>query len=252
MSKLVVSDASGNVITERVLDRERIRVGRRADNDLVLDDLSVSNEHALVTTIRNDSFIQDLNSMNGVRVNGRLVRHHHLQDGDEVSIGCFTLSYVYEPWVEPEPSWVPPQSRELKQATIRAVVREDEALFEVDMGSGLEAPHDLPDTVIQGPSLDHQTTLLGEPRPIGTGHLRLLEGPGAGRETALTRAVTTLGKPGIQTAVISRRGGAYFLTFVEGDSYPQINGVEVGATAQALNDHDILDVAGVRLEFFYR
>lgn len=254
MSRLVILDAAGDVRGERLLDRERIRIGRRADNELVLDDLSVSSEHALVITIRNDSFIQDLNSMNGVRVNGRLIRHHHLQDGDEVSIGTFTLRYVHEPWVEPAPSWRAPATRPLKEDTVRAVAPEaGNTLFDVAVPGELALTRELADTRIEAsPSADAPTTLLGEPRPAGVGHLRLLAGPGAGRETALTRAVTTLGKPGIQTAIISRRGGSYFLTFAEGDSYPQVNGVEVGATPHPLNDHDILDVAGTRLEFFYR
>ncbi len=254
MSRLVITDAAGTVLGERVLDREKIRIGRRPDNDIQLDDLSVSNEHALVTTIRNDSFIQDLNSMNGVRVNGRLIRHHHLQPDDEVTIGRFTLKYVHEPWVEPAPSWLAPSSRELKQATIRAVAGEvDDTLFQVEGAAELGLVTELPDTEIQSPpAIDRPTTVPADGRPVGTGHLRLLAGPGAGRETALTRPVTTLGKPGIQTAVITRRGGRYFLGLAEGDSYPQINGVEVGATPQPLNDHDVLDIAGVRLEFFYR
>ena len=250
MSRLLILDAKGNAIGERLLDRERIRIGRRPDNDLVLDDLSVSNEHALVITIRNDSFIQDLNSMNGVRVNGRLIRHHHLQADDEVTIGSFTLRYVHEPWTEPASVWLSPETRAQKEAAVRAAsAGEGQTLFHLDVEEGEESEL-LPKTEILG-----SPTAFPPPAPStvqGTGHLRLLAGPGAGRETALTRAVTTLGKPGIQTAVISRRGPAYYLSFVEGDTYPQVNGVEIGAAPHLLNDHDILDVAGTQLEFFYR
>jgi predicted component of type VI protein secretion system len=251
MSRLLIFDANGNPLGERLLDRERIRIGRRLDNDLVLDDLSVSNEHALIITIRNDSFIQDLNSMNGVRVNGRLIRHHHLQADDEVTIGSFTLRYLHEPWTEPASVWLPPETRAQKEAAVRAATAgEGQTLFHLEVEGG-EASEVLPDTEILG----SPTASLAPTPPStvqGTGHLRLLAGPGAGRETALTRAVTTLGKPGIQTAVISRRGSAYYLSFVEGDTYPQVNGMEIGATPHLLNDHDILDVAGTRLEFFYR
>jgi len=253
MSKLIVTDAAGTVVRECELDRERIRIGRKPENDIQLDDLSVSNEHALVTTIRNDSFIQDLNSMNGVRVNGRLIKHHHLQAGDEVSIASFTLKYVHEPWVMPESSWIPPQTQQLKQATIQAVAPEaGETLFGLDVGSDLGITRDIADTEMQGQSIEHPTTILAETRPQGTGFIRLVAGPGSGREAQLSRPVTTLGKPGVQTAVISRRSSGYFLTYVEGDGYPQVNGIEVGATPHPLNDHDILDVAGTRLEFFYR
>jgi pSer/pThr/pTyr-binding forkhead associated (FHA) protein len=254
MSRLIVSDAAGNVLRECQLDRERIRIGRKPDNDIQLDDLLVSNEHALVTTIRNDSFIQDLNSMNGVRVNGRLIKHHHLQPGDEISIAGFALKYVHEPWVMPESTWLPPQAEATRQATIRAIAPDaGESLFNLDVGSDLGLTRDIADTEIQGHvPLDHPTTILAAPPPAGVGFIRLVAGPGAGRETQLARPVTTLGKPGIQTAVISRRSSGYFLTYVEGTSYPQVNGVEVGATPQPLNDHDIIEIAGTRLEFFYR
>lgn len=254
MSRLIVSDAAGTVLRECQLDRERIRIGRKPENDIQLDDLSVSNEHALVTTIRNDSFIQDLNSMNGVRVNGRLIKHHHLQPGDEVSIASFTLRYVHEPWVMPESTWLPPDAEATRQATIRAIAPDaGESGFNLDVGSDIGITRDIADTQIEGQApIDHPTTILAEPRPAGMGFIRLVAGPGSGREAQLARPVTTLGKPGIQTAVISRRSSGYFLTYVEGSSYPQVNGVEVGATPQPLNDHDILDIAGTRLEFFYR
>jgi pSer/pThr/pTyr-binding forkhead associated (FHA) protein len=258
MSKLTVYDAAGTVVRECELDRERIRIGRGPENEISLDDLSVSNEHALVTTIRNDSFIQDLNSMNGVRVNGRLVKHHHLQDGDEISIAPFTLKYAYQAWVMPEHhSLKAPHSEQLRQATIQAVAPEGEGetLFKVDVSSDLALSRDIADTQVQGPAqppVDSPTTILMEPRAAGMGFIRLVAGPGAGREAQLARPVTTLGKPGIQTAVISRRSSGYFLTYVEGSSYPQVNGMEVGATPHPLQDHDIIDLAGTRLEFVCR
>jgi pSer/pThr/pTyr-binding forkhead associated (FHA) protein len=255
VSKLTILDASGALVRECELDRERIRIGRKAENEIQLDDLSVSNEHALVTTIRNDSFIQDLNSMNGIRVNGRLIKHHHLQDGDEISIEPFTLKYVYKAWVMPDTSWKPPHSEELKQATIQAMAPEGgETLFNLDVSSDLGLSRDIADTEVQGqkPPVDSPTTILLETRVVGPGFVRLVAGPGSGREAQLARPVTTLGKPGIQTAVISRRSSGYFLTYVEGSGYPQVNGVEVGATPHPLQDHDIIDLAGTRLEFFYR
>jgi pSer/pThr/pTyr-binding forkhead associated (FHA) protein len=255
MSKLIISDDSGALVREYELERERVRIGRGPENEIQLDDLSISNEHALVTTIRNDSFVQDLNSMNGVRVNGRLIKHHHLDDGDGISIGPYALKYVYQAWVVPESSWTPPHTREMKQATIQAVAPDaGETLFEVDVSSDLGLSRDIADTEVEGqsPAVDSPTTILYEPRGSGIGSLRLVAGPGSGRETQLTRPVTTLGKPGVQTAVVSRRNSGFFLTYVEGSSYPQVNGVEVGATPHPLQDHDIIDLAGTRLEFFYR
>lgn len=255
MSKLVLFDADGTQVREYQLERERLRIGRDPENEIHLDDLSVSTEHALVTTIRNDSFIQDLNSMNGVRVNGRLIKHHHLQDGDEISISPYSLKFIYQEWVVREDSWAP-QTEEMRQATIQAIAPDaGETLFRLDISSDLGLSRDIADTEVQMPShqpLDSPTTILIDQRSSGTGHIRLVAGPGTGRETQLARPVTTLGKPGLQTAVISRRGNGYLLTYVEGSAYPQVNGVEVGATPHPLQDHDIIDLAGTRLEFFYR
>ena len=99
-------------------------------------------------------------------------------------------------------------------------------------------------------------TLVGEEDATaidpGSGVLRLMGGHGAGKQLELDKPVLTLGKPGIQTAVIGKKSVGYFLTYVDGVSYPLVNGMEVGATPYHLQDHDIIEVAGTRLEFFYK
>lgn len=250
MSKLIVYDQQGKVLKERQLDRERIKIGRRADSDVQLDHLSVSGEHAQITNIRNDSFLQDLGSTNGVRVNGRLVKNHHLQDGDEINIAIFNLKFQFEPWVMPESSWATTIAKHTKQAPMHTATRSDDTLFEIGhdnelgltrellsqrMASTTQAAEDV-DTVID----------------TGSGVLRLMGGHGAGKQLELDKPVLTLGKPGIQTAVIGKKSAGYFLTYVDGVNYPLVNGVEVGATPYHLQNHDILEVAGTRLEFFYK
>lgn len=250
MSKLIVHDQNGNILKERQLDRERIKIGRRADSDIQLDHLSVSGEHALITNIRNDSFLQDLGSTNGVRVNGRLVKNHHLQDGDEINIAVFNLKFQFEPWVMPESSWATTIAKTAKHTATQAAARSDEPLFEIGHDESLGLTRELL-TPRMAPN-----TLAGEDEATvmdsGTGVLRLMGGHGAGKQLELDKPVLTLGKPGIQTAVIGKKSAGYFLTYVEGISYPLVNGVEVGATPYHLQDHDIIEVAGTRLEFFYK
>lgn len=251
MSKLIIFDQDTGDTRECPLDRERIKIGRRAENDVALEHLSVSGEHALITTIRNDSFLQDLGSTNGVRVNGKLVKNHHLQNDDEIQIAIFSLKYVYEPWVMPETSWTEATTKRYHDETEGAEA--GATLLEMEVENNFSLTREMNgnrmfDTATSG-------TLLGvkpEHKMDRKGVLRLMGGPGAGRQLELSKPVLTLGKPGIQTAVIGRKAAGFFLTYVEGASYPMVNGVEVGATPYPLQDHDILEVAGTRLEFFYK
>ena len=80
--------------------------------------------------------------------------------------------------------------------------------------------------------------------------LQLLSGANAGKELDLTKPLTTLGKPGVQVAVITRRPQGFFITHVEGASFPVVNGKPLDAPAHALNDHDVNELAGVKMEFF--
>lgn len=250
MSKLIVFDQNGQILKQRQLDRERIKIGRRADSDIQLDHLSVSGEHALITNIRNDSFLQDLGSTNGVRVNGRLVKNHHLQDGDEINIAVFNLKFQFEPWVMPESSWATTIVKTAKHTPNQAATNSGDTLFEIGHDDGFGLTRELFSQRMAPSSQagEDVATVVDS----GTGVLRLMGGHGAGKQLELDKPVLTLGKPGIQTAVIGKKSVGYFLTYVEGGNYPLVNGVEIGATPFHLQDHDIIEVAGTRLEFFYK
>lgn len=249
MSKLIVYDQHGNPLKERQLDRERIKIGRRADSDISLDHLSVSGEHALVTNIRNDSFLQDLSSTNGIRVNGRLVKNHHLQDGDEISIAIFNLKFQFEPWIMPESSWATTIAKPAPYSP-KAATRSEDTLFEIGHDDDLGLTRELLSQRVSPKTITEEGDI--SVLDAGTGILRLMGGHGAGKQLELDKPVLTLGKPGIQTAVIGKKSAGYFLTYVEGASYPLVNGEEVGATPYHLQDHDIIELAGTRLEFFYK
>ena len=80
----------------------------------------------------------------------------------------------------------------------------------------------------------------------------MLSGGNAGRELELTKPLTTLGKPGVQVAVITRRPQGFFITHVEGANHPVVNGKTLDKQAHALGDHDIIELAGVKMEFFLK
>ena len=92
MAKLILS-LDGQTVREYLIDKERITIGRRPNNDIQIDNLAVSGEHAVITTILNDSFLEDMDSTNGTLVNGEPVKKHYLQNNDVIEIGKYRLTY---------------------------------------------------------------------------------------------------------------------------------------------------------------
>jgi hypothetical protein len=87
-------------------------------------------------------------------------------------------------------------------------------------------------------------------QPLGA--IQLLSGGNAGKELELTKPLTTLGKPGVQVAVLTRRPQGYFITHVEGAQPPTVNGQPIGSAPHALKDHDLVEIAGIKMEFFLK
>jgi len=90
------------------------------------------------------------------------------------------------------------------------------------------------------------------PKPAPLGAIQLLSGGNAGKQLELAKPLTTLGKPGVQVAVLTRRPQGYFITHVEGDKRPEVNGQQIGAAPHALKDHDVIELAGIKMEFFLK
>jgi pSer/pThr/pTyr-binding forkhead associated (FHA) protein len=95
MAKLILS-MDGLVLKEIPLRKERMSIGRKAHNDIQIDNMAISGEHAAVVTILNDSFLEDLNSTNGTLVNGQPVKKHFLKDGDVIELGKYKMKYLAE------------------------------------------------------------------------------------------------------------------------------------------------------------
>ena len=235
MAKLVLS-MNGVVQGEYELNQERLTIGRKPDNDIQIDNLSVSGKHALIITILDDSFMEDLGSTNGSYVNGKLVKKHALKDGDVIAIGKHELKYVNEHATADDDDFE--KTMIIKPGSASAAVAAAQAAEKaVSSASGGEAkPAAAP---------------AGGGMPLG--RLTVLNGPIAGKELELTKALITLGKPGTQVAVISRRPQGYFLTHIESDGdgkrYPVVNGEAIGAKAYQLKDSDLIELAGIKMEF---
>ena len=242
MGKLVLS-LNGAVQGEFQLNKERMTVGRKPDNDVQIDNLAVSGKHALVITILDDSFLEDLGSTNGTYVNGKLIKKHALRDGDVVGIGKHELKYVNEHATADDEEFektmiIRPGSASAAVAAARAA--EDAVV-------AAPAPSAAPSPLSAAPV----AAAVGGGMPLAK--LQVLNGPIAGKELELTKALITLGKPGVQVAVISRRPQGYFLTHIEGDgknnNFPIVNGNPIGVQAYGIKHGDVIELAGIKMSF---
>jgi pSer/pThr/pTyr-binding forkhead associated (FHA) protein len=294
MAKLILS-MDGLVLKEIPLTKERTTIGRKPHNDIQIDNLAVSGEHAVIVTILNDSFLEDLGSTNGTVVNGNPVKKHFLQNNDVVELGKYKLKFVgdaaptasgekadFEKTMVLRPSQMKAAAEQAKAApgsplggaqaavaqraaavqqvgatataagiadkdTITKPVSSTPAAAPAPAAASAAAPAKAP----AAPAAAAAPAPAGKPgQPLGA--IQLLSGANAGKELELTKPLTTLGKPGVQVAVLTRRPAGYFITHVEGANRPSVNGQAIGAAPHSLKDHDVIELAGVKMEFFLK
>ncbi|MEJ8845215.1 FHA domain-containing protein [Variovorax rhizosphaerae] len=215
MPKLIVS-IDGVVIKEVTLAKDRTTLGRRPYNDIVIDNLAISGEHAVLHMIGSDVYLEDLNSTNGTYVNARAIKKQALEHNDVIEVGKYKIRYI---------------------ATIAA--HESGSFVR---GPGSSAPMPLP--------LSAAPTEMSPLAPAsGIAVIRVLTGAGAGRELSLQKVVTTIGKPGVAVAAVTRRLQGYVVAPIDGGTV--LNGEPLGADAVALQDGDVLELGGTRMQFVH-
>ncbi len=217
MGKLVVS-LDGVVIKEVQITKDKTTLGRRPYNDIVIDNLAVSGEHAVLQMVGADVFIEDLNSTNGTYINGKAVKKQLLSHNDTVEIGKYKIKFMVEDGTDYEKTMI------MKPGTRPAAPGLQPSGFG---GSGFG-------------SLGASTIPAS---------IRVLNGAAAGREVALTKVVTTVGKPGVQVASITKRPGGYVLAHVEGAAQPTVNGNPVVGETVHLKNGDVIELAGTQMQF---
>ncbi len=207
MPKMIVS-IDGVVIKEVQLTKERTTLGRRPYNDVVIDNLAVSGEHAALQMNGSEVVLEDLNSTNGTYVNGKAVKKQSLQNGDTIEVGKYKIKFVNE---------------------AEAPGFDKTMLFKPgESPAGLASPSDA---------------------AALNASLRVLSGTASGREVPLTKAVTTVGKPGVAVASISRRAQGYVVAHVEGSGIPLLNGAPISSEPVALRSGDMIELAGTKMQF---
>lgn len=221
MPKMIVS-IDGVVIKEVQLTKERTTLGRRPYNDIVIDNLAVSGEHAVLQVVGSEVMLEDLNSTNGTYVNGKAVKKQALHNGDTIEVGKYKIRYIGE--VETP---------------------------EYDKTMVIRPPHSGPGVLPTVPASmgSYQSPPLHSNEPL-SGSIKVLSGSAAGREVSLTKVVTTIGKPGVAVAAITRRPHGFVLAHVEGGTLPTLNGNAVGAEPVTLKSGDVMELAGTQMQFF--
>ena len=221
MPKMIIS-IDGVVIKEVQLTKDRTSLGRRPYNDIVIDNLAVSGEHAVLQMSGGEVHVEDLNSTNGTYVNGKAVKKHLLQNSDTVEIGKYKIKYVHETGDS-----------------------EFEKTLMIKTGpAGLLAP----DSSISAASAPAHAAISasgGAPNAA----IKLLSGAAAGRKVSLVKVVTTIGKPGVAVAAITKRPNGFVIAHVEGINKPSLNGAPIGTEPVVLKNGDVLELAGTQMQF---
>jgi pSer/pThr/pTyr-binding forkhead associated (FHA) protein len=217
MPKMIVS-IDEVVIKEVQLTKDKTTLGRRPYNDIVIDNLAVSGEHAVLQMTGSEVLLEDLNSTNGTYLNGKAIKKQQLQNGDSIEIGKYKIKFVADGAADNFD----------KTMVVRAMPA---------------AP--IPARPTGGP--------LGFGESVGLNALhasiKVLSGAASGREVPLTKVVTTIGKPGVAVAAITRRQHGFVVHHVEGAGNPTLNGSPIKAEPVSLKNGDLIELAGTQMQF---
>jgi hypothetical protein len=211
MPKMIVS-IDGVVIKEVQLTKDRTTLGRRPYNDIVIDNLAVSGEHAVMQMTGNEVYLEDLNSTNGTYVNGKAAKKQLLAHNDTVEIGKYKIKFINE---------------------VANAGFEKTMVIKAGAAGLMQPPVAAGDAVA----------------PTGVAAIKVLSGAAAGREVPLVKVVTTIGKPGVAVAAITKRPHGFVVAHVEGANRPTLNGTPIGAEPLVLKNMDVLELAGTQMQF---
>ena len=216
MPKIIVS-MDGVVIQEVQLTQDRTTLGRRPYNDIVIDNLAVSGEHAVLEISGTQVHVEDLNSTNGTHVNGRAVKKQLLQNSDTIEIGKYQIKYVNNV----------------------AEAEHDEHVMTQPITASFAAPDPAGAAPAEVPASGSALDAF----------IKIKSGAAAGREIGLVKVVTTIGKPSVAVAAVTKRPSGFVIAHVEGAHKPTLNGVPIGVEPSALSNGDMLELAGTQMQF---
>ena len=212
MPKITVM-MDGTVHNELTLTKERTTIGRRPYNDVVIENLTVSGEQAVLIMAGDQVTVEDLHSTNGTFIDGKAVKKQVLHHGDVMDMGKYKVKFE-----------APPQEDEFERTMMYK-----------------------PRVAAPAPAAAFANVPLTVPELKGS--IKVLSGAAAGRQMALTKVVTTVGKPGISVAAITQRRHNFFVHHVEGNDRLTLNGDTVGEEPVVLKHGDRIILAGTEMQF---
>jgi pSer/pThr/pTyr-binding forkhead associated (FHA) protein len=252
MAKLILS-MDGLVLKEIELDQERITIGRRSHNDVQINNQAISGEHAVIITLLNDSFLEDLNSTNGTLVNGKPIKKRVLHHNDVITMGKYTLKFLK--YLEEAKRLA--EEKRIEMDTLSTGYSERKS-FGITSGAGVAIDAGVVSSIGtatafgSGGSVTHAVNVGTVSEAGASAMLRILNGSNKDRELRLVKAITSLGKPGVQVASIIRQPQGYALSHVEGAQTPSVNGVPIGSERRLLGEGDEIEISGVRMRFLLK
>jgi hypothetical protein len=212
----LIASIDGVVTGHVSLLKDKTTLGRRPNNDVVLNDRVVSGTHCVFHLKGlSDVFVEDLGSTNGTYVNDHMVKYQQLRDGDLITIGRYRVQYLAETEVS---------TSQFGSSSFG------------NTGVGTQSMP-LEGYGARGPSTPMQASM------------RILSGSSAGLEVPVVKAVSTFGKPGEAVIAIAHRRHGYFVSCVEAKTQPKLNGAPLRNDPVLLNDGDVIDILSTQMEF---
>jgi pSer/pThr/pTyr-binding forkhead associated (FHA) protein len=221
MSKLIMT-LDGAVIREYPIDKDSISIGRKHGNDIQLNDLTVSGRHSLIVTMGEHVYVDDLGSTNGTLLNGARVAKTLIKHGDVIQVGNYQFTYYDDDEQEYEPTMF-----------IQAEIEE---------------------TQVMDTNAKPATTATRGERLAG---VKIINGPMAKKVLELRKPFNTIGFNGIKMAMIARNANNYTISALKSNKLrrandtPMVNSKAITTTALELKEHDIIELAGTQMQFFY-
>ena len=218
VSKLTLSFKS-KVLKIFPLQQGLMEIGSDSKCPIFIDSLAVAQKHARIETTGANSTLIDLETEEGTFVNQQRISEYQLNDGDLIRVGKHTLSFKYE---------------EVSH------LDSNESSTSIDI-------HPLTE---QEPATKTSTSEEIKAEPHAQGWLQILNGQNLGKTLSLNKSLTNIGKPGVATAVITRRHDGYFISHLEGKRPPMVSNEPINDNSIRLNDGDTITIGNINMQFY--
>ncbi len=227
MSKLTLS-FKNKILRVYPVQQGVMEIGSDEKCQIHIDSLAVQPHHARIETHGSDSLLFDQETEDGTFVNQKRITEHKLKDGDFIRVGKHTLQYAYEEVTQLD------ANESSTSIDIHPVINEVAAKTEA--AKTAEPEPDEPETFVS--------------QTIKQGWLQILNGQNLGKTLSLNRSMTNLGKPGVATAVITKRNDGYFISHLEGKYPPSVGEESIGDRSIKLQDGDTITIGNIKMQFY--